>query len=722
MKFARTTAGKLLLAVLVFAPVAIAAAAMLWTNATMLNGIADSVNRQETERARQAVRSAFEAMGGSLENTVRDNANWDDAATNSYGVPNQQWLADNFGVGTSQGLYDKMFLVTKDGATLSAFSNGSASNFTARQYLGPLLDNALKSLYPISVEPESRNSIAWTPTGLALMAIAAVRPSSAEMDFPKADPRFIVFVREVDSQSLIKMGEAYIVDSLRVVMSPHDTGGDLVLKDRWGSVVTSVAWADRRPGDLAQSSYRHNAQMTIVALFLALVPVCGALGYTLLLMRKNEEEALLSARSDSLSGLPNRLGFREQLDEQCSSCGKGELALLFIDLDGFKAVNDAFDHGTGDRLIRAIAAGINSIVSPDDMLARVGGDEFAVLMCGPAAEERAMETAGRIHAFVSEPFEFDGRIAAVGASIGIALKDADCIEPAELMRRADIAMYDAKESGRNRSRRFSPDLDRRRKEDQTIADDLRAFLAEGIVKIAYQPVVDAKTRAILGLEVLARWPGPDNKSVGPDRFIRVAEEHGLIDRLSDLVMSNAFREARRWPAIKLAFNISPTQIKSRNLPGRIAEIATRHGFAVERLELEITENVLIGTQRKAADVIAQLRELGAEVVLDDFGAGFASAGHLRQYAFSSVKIDKTLTQAVLHSEAAQKIVQGAILMAQGLSTEIVAEGIETEEQAAIMHLAGCRRLQGYLFGVPMPGSAVDKLLAAQLPMQLSIAG
>jgi len=309
-------------------------------------------------------------------------------------------------------------------------------------------------------------------------------------------------------------------------------------------------------------------------------------------------------------------------------------------------------------------------------------------------------------AFVQEPFDISGRSAHIGASIGIAERGSFDIEPAELMRRADIAMYGAKESGRNRWRRFDDALDTKRNEDRVIAEEMRALVAKGRFDVAYQPIVDARTREVVCVEALARWPHESPNSYDPDRFIAVAEEHGLINQLCNVILKTAFAEMRYRPELRLAVNISPLQLNNPNLVSDVKRIAEDQGFPLNRLEMEFTETVLIRNPKRAKAVIQELRNIGITVALDDFGMGYASVGYLRDYAFDKIKLDRSLTQGIISNIEKLQVVQGTILIAKGLSAEIVAEGIETEQEAQIMQISGCHRLQGYHFGRPQPLSDV----------------
>jgi EAL domain-containing protein (putative c-di-GMP-specific phosphodiesterase class I) len=274
-------------------------------------------------------------------------------------------------------------------------------------------------------------------------------------------------------------------------------------------------------------------------------------------------------------------------------------------------------------------------------------------------------------------------------------------------------MYDAKDNGRNRWRRFDATLDLKRIEDLTIANELRAFIARGEFDVAYQPMVDSRDRSIVGVEALARWPKSSPRELAPDRFIPVAEEHGLIDSLSALILGIACRDMVQWHDLKLAVNVSPVQIANPQLVPDITRIAGEAGLPLHRLEVEFTESVLIRNPARAKQVIRELQCLGVTVALDDFGTGYASVGYLREYGFNKIKLDRSLTHSISTDIAAQQVVQGTILIAKGLSANIIAEGVETEEEAQLMRLSGCNQLQGFYFGRPQAATALGSLLGSE---------
>ncbi len=707
----RTDRREFRLFVLIVLPIAIATLGMLWSTSRILNGISSSVDQQEHSRTWQAVQSAFGAAEEHLAGTVTDNAHWDDAARHSYGAMDSDWLSGTWGYPTTDINYDTMYIVDAEGHSIVSYHKGIQSSVSPKQYFGEALQLTLNSLPMDSKTFSTVSTLVNTPDGLTVMAAAPILPTSDDLTIPTVRPHVLIFARSITKDILAKMSKEYIVDGLDVLPFSSSATTETLLRDRWGNSIAAVSWQTRHPGDAARQSYRLSALATILTLIIVLLPISIVHSRALSRMEKNEKRAWAAARQDSLSSLPNRLHLMEELTRTLATAKPCELTLIFIDLDGFKAVNDAYDHETGDKLIRAVAAGFSSLVDGQGDLARLGGDEFAVLVSGKDAAVRAEAIARNILAFIKQPFDIDGRIANIGASIGIAELGDEPLEPAECMRRADIAMYDAKDGGRNRCRKFDRSLDIMRFADVSIANELRAFIIRGVFEVAYQPMVDARTREIIGVEALARWPRSSSRELSPDRFIPVAEEHGLIDGLSALILQIACRDIAQWQDLRLAINVSPLQINNPNLVSDITRIAGEYCLPLNRLEVELTETVLIKSPGRVKKVIQELQARGVKVALDDFGTGYASVGYLRDYSFDKIKLDRSLTQAMARDTATQQVVQGTIMIARGLSADIVAEGVETEEEAQLMRLAGCQQLQGYYFGRPRAADSISKFLA-----------
>lgn len=709
------------LLILILLPVAIAAGAMIWNTSRMLEGIATSVNTQEDHRSWQAVQSAFTANQQHLANLVTANAYSTETFQHTSGTIDRVWTGNTWGLATYEVNYDTVYVLDGGGNALVGYHDGAETSVPPQKYFGSGFASLLEALPKDGNTFLTEHSLAFTPNGLAIVAAGPILPNSGNVSSGRQPLHFLVFSRSVTPAMLADMGKQYQIDDLTVSPVADSKADDgRWLKDNCGRPVADVSWTIATPGDAARRMYSNTALFSVIMLLGAMVPLSITHAATLLRLKKNEADAIQKARTDKLSGLPNRLFFSEELARLLRSAPPRGLALCFIDLDDFKSVNDAYDHEAGDRLIVAVAAGISALLQPGDMLGRLGGDEFAALCTGDNAAQRAETLAAHILSFVSQPFNLDGRIANIGASIGIAVNDAGITDPSELMRRADLAMYDAKHSGRNRVRVFDDGLDARRAEDLAVSAELKVHIANRAFDIVYQPIIDARTRRVTGLEALARWPSSSARSVPPERFVKIAEEHGLIDALGQAILRTAMSDARYWNGLKLALNISPVQINNRNLLDSIVQTARELQFPLQRLEIELTENVLIRSKERARLLVKELRARGITVSLDDFGTGYASVGYLLEYGFNKIKIDKSLTHMALSDTNAQKIVQGTILIAKGLSTGITAEGIESEEQARIMHLAGCDQMQGFYFGGPVSALEINRLLSPPKPAQPSL--
>jgi diguanylate cyclase (GGDEF)-like protein len=703
---------------LISLPLVIAAMGMMWDTSTMLHGISVSVDRQEESRTWQAVQSAVGAAEEGLAGLVRDNAHWDDAVTQTYGPIDVEWMFTTWGVVTKDINFDTVYVVDAKGNVIYSSHDAVQTRFSPQRYFGDSLQRVLKTLPKNGTTFDAVSTLVKTPDGLAIIAAAPILPTSDDIKIPTELPNVLILARSLTKDILAKMSEQYIVDGLNILpVGKSRTSGNL-LHDLWGNTVAVASWQARHPGDAARESYRLSTLATILALLCAIVPISVVHSLALKKMDRSEKLARLAARHDSLSGLPNRVLLLEELAKELGTATKSELALIFIDLDGFKAINDAYDHETGDMLIRAVSTGLSTVVAGEGILARLGGDEFAILLSGNDAVRRAETIARNVLTFVKDPFDLDGRLASIGASIGIAELEDQPLEPAELMRRADIAMYDAKDGGRNRWRRFDGALDVKRSEDVIIANEIRAFIERGLFDVAYQPMVDSRSHKIVGVEALARWPKSSRRDLAPDHFIRVAEEHGLIERLGSLILQIAChgmaQHMSRWQDLRLAVNISPSQINNPNFVADIKRIVGEHCIPLTRLDVEFTESVLIGNPKRAKEVVQELQDSGVSVALDDFGSGYASVGCLREYGFDKIKIDRSLTRSISKNVGTQQIVHGTILIAKGLSAYIIAEGVETEEEVQLMRLAGCQQLQGHYFGKPQTATDVGKLLDQEI--------
>ena len=435
--------------------------------------------------------------------------------------------------------------------------------------------------------------------------------------------------------------------------------------------------------------------------------------------RSAELEARNLARHDPLTGLPNRRFFAEKLDECLRGASDTQrLAVLMLDLDGFKLINDTHGHAVGDKALIAFAERMSGVIRPDTILARVGGDEFAILMPAIVSLDDPAALARRIVGAIAEPFVIESSASTLGVGIGIAVAPDDGTGGDELMRRADLALYRAKADGRSTVRFFEVDMDAYVERRVLIERELRDRLAAKTVVPYYQPLVSLETNCIVGFEALARFEGEDSVLTSPVTFIPIAEECGLIGELGDQVLRRACEDARAWPAdIKLAVNISPIQLRDETLGLRILAILGDTGFDPRRLEIEITESALVEHLETVHRIIDQLRQAGIRIAIDDFGTGYATLAQLRTLHLDKIKIDRSFVDGLVKDKESLVIVRAILGLAKGFGLTTTAEGIEDVDQLGQLKAFGCSEGQGYLFGRAIPASKVGALL--KLPPAVS---
>jgi diguanylate cyclase (GGDEF)-like protein len=418
------------------------------------------------------------------------------------------------------------------------------------------------------------------------------------------------------------------------------------------------------------------------------------------------------AHYDTLTGLPNRVLFREQLDGSLKWVQRGQkLAVLFLDIDQFKMVNDTLGHPIGDELLKSIALRLRGCLRETDTVARLGGDEFAIIQTSIAGPDDAVDLVTRIQMAVRECCETGGHQLVSDASIGIAIAPNDGTDPDQLLMNADLAMYCAKAEGRGTYRFFKHDMDAGLKARRALESDLRHAVTCGELEVYYQPVVSLRDNTITRFEALARWRHAKRGMISPAEFIPVAEETGLIVPLGECVLRTACLDAAAWPNdIGVAVNISPVQFRSGGLVRMVSEVLAASRLSPQRLELEITEAVLIRDDESALAIINQLRGLGVGIALDDFGTGYSSLSYLQRFPFDTIKIDRSFIKDIAKPEGSRCIVQAIQSIADARNMATVAEGVETEQQRQALRDLGCREMQGFLFSRPIPAAKVTELL------------
>src|SRR6478609_7907012 len=429
--------------------------------------------------------------------------------------------------------------------------------------------------------------------------------------------------------------------------------------------------------------------------------------------RRAEAKIAHLARHDMLTNLPNRVLFREHLEDayQRLQPGRG-FAVHCLDLDHFKTVNDTLGHPIGDELLKHVAVRLTEAVPSSDFIARIGGDEFAVVQTDVSRPEQCSRLASRIVELISRPYDIDGRHIVIGTSIGIAVAPGDGANPDLLLKNADMALYLAKGDGRGTHRFFEREMDKRLQSRRALELDLRKAIANGEFELYYQPILYLQTGKVSGFEALLRWNHPERGMVSPMDFIPLAEETGLILPLGEWVLRTACTQAAKWPQpVGVAVNLSAMQFKGRNIVQLTLNALASSGLTAARLDLEITESVLLQDETHTLALLHQLREIGVRISMDDFGTGYSSLAYLRHFPFDKIKIDRSFVRDMLVRKDCRAIVRAVVGLARSLGITTIIEGIETKEQLEAARSDGCNEGQGYLFSMPMEAGEVARFLA-----------
>ena len=432
-------------------------------------------------------------------------------------------------------------------------------------------------------------------------------------------------------------------------------------------------------------------------------------------LANNEERVQDLFGRDPLSSLPNRLIFTERLDGELRRLGRmeGGVAVLFLDLDRFKDVNDTYGHQAGDELIKQVAHRLSDLLRGADTLARFGGDEFAIIQTGIRSSQDAEALARRILESLGSGFRVGDAEVSIGVSIGIALAPENGDNHEVLMRLADTALYQAKSEGRNRFSFFERTMDEAIRMRKVVEDDLRHAILRDELTLYYQPVYSAEGNAIVGVEALVRWPHAKQGLISPSSFIAIAEERGLVIPLGEWVLRRACEDGKRWPNLRIAVNVSPIQFRHRDFVDSVIRTLRETRFDPTRLEIELTEGVVVEDADAAEAAMMELRALGVNLALDDFGTGYSSLIYLRRFAFDKIKIDRSFLESMEATGESAILVHSIVHLGRALGLTVTAEGVETKEQHRFLQALGCHQLQGFLFSKPVPPDEIDALLVSK---------
>ena len=523
-------------------------------------------------------------------------------------------------------------------------------------------------------------------------------------------------VKFVDKRLLADIGAKLNLPHLRQAdtQTPDSRSHVFRLTGPHGKLIALYAWAPKQPG-------AEIVQNVIPFIAVALAGFALLAAFVLRYMRRTaaaitagETRLRHLAMHDPLCGLPNRIFFGERLEIVIEEvrAGSSPAAVFYIDLDHFKDVNDTLGHPTGDELIRNVTLRLSHTLRGDDLVARLGGDEFAVISSIGNEPERMMAIAQRIINSICAPYSINGQNIVIGASIGIAVIDRNCAGAADILRYADIALYRAKSEGRNRACIYDEAMDTELSNRKMLESDLRDAIENNRLRLVYQPIVNKSGDEIIGVEALCRWTHPVRGEIPPTEFIPVAERSGLIIPLGTWVLRRACLDGRSWPGINLAVNVSPLQFRHAGFVETVERTLAETGFDPTRLELELTESVLLGNVGTVEAAMLRLKALGARIALDDFGTGYSSLLYLRRFPFDKLKIDRSFVLSLEKAADAAAIVHAVVSLGRGLGMQVTAEGVETADQQLFLRAAGVHSMQGFRFGKPMSAAEIGERLTA----------
>ena len=692
--------------------------AALFAGRVILSEMAQEVDRSERRSVERAVNAALTANLRRLGDVHSDYAVWDDAVRAFYGTVDMAFAQENVGNSTRQGqLFDTAYLIGDNDETLFGFRNGQPVLRSALDEFGPAISALIRDVRHSPGPLDARTGYLIDRSGtITAVAIGSVRPMTSRIPQPLGPARLMLLGRTLDDSELRRMSLDFVIAGLALSDQKPGRGPSITIHDPQGQPLGYLVWTQSRQGFEAFHRVLPTAYLAVALVCLTMFFLL-AIGYlNLVELRRREQHALFSANHDALTGLMNRAALVRVLEAATAQFRRvgTPVALLYLDLDGFKEVNDSYGHDAGDHLLRHVAARFTEICEEAGLLARFGGDEFAVVIQHTDSVAQAIALSDRLIRFFDQPIDIQGHSIALGTSVGVAVLDDESVTADELLRRADVAMYLAKELGRNRVAFYDPSIDAARAERMRLADELRQALREENLAVVYQPIFDAATMRPTGVEALVRWIHPEEGLIPPDVFVPVAEESGIIDQIGTFVLERACRDALDWPNVRLSVNVSPVQMRNPHFDTTLAAIAARTGFPIERLEIEMTETHLVSSPERTQSIIASLRGRGVTIALDDFGTGYSSIGYLRRFTFDKLKLDRSLVAGITTDRAARQLCEATLALARALHLEVTAEGVETEGEADVLRQAGCDHLQGYAFARPMSADAVGSFLHASV--------
>lgn len=711
-----------------------------------------SIERQVRE-TRHAISSSLDELALNQE-TI---AVWDDPLLElRKAEPDWQWFDENFGAWLHDLFgHNHVYLLDAQDAPIYAAIEGvrvptdryaevqPAVRHLAENVRGSSLDEndeherlPGRPLHPAATVRTGEKAVhatrllnaAGRPAAVSVMKMV---PLTEKISQTLSSGPLLVSIRFLDGAFLQELAKRNLIDAPRFSWSPNVQQGEkaLPLVSREGGQIGYFIWRPELPG----TQLRRSLAPIATAAISAMIVIMALLAYWLyramreqqattdelraamVELQASEEHSRRLAFQDALTGLSNRAKFLDHLDCAITNAGESTpFAVLLLDLDHFKRVNDAFGHLAGDSLLRDFALRLTGIIGKDGIVARLSGDEFAILWTKAESPEASQAVCQRILEAVRHPFDLQGKRAFVATSIGVAIADSGS-DRTGLLRKADIALYRAKADGRNCCCLFTAEMDEDVKLRRAMEDDLRIALVTGEdLRLHYQPQVAGPDHAIVGLEALIRWQHPTRGLISPGQFISIAEETGLICQLGEWALREACATSRRWPHLFMAVNLSPMQVRTAGFAERVLHIVRASGADPRRIELEVTESALLDDNDAIREALRQLRAAGFRIALDDFGTGYSSLSYLRRFEVDKIKIDRSFVEPVWHARDSAAIVTAVLNLGHAMGLTVAAEGVETAEQRHFLTAASCDLMQGFLFSRPLPENEIATLIMAKL--------
>lgn len=676
---------------------------------------------------------------------------WDDAVRNAPLADDKQWgnlYIGGFFWGSLHA--DRVFVVRPDGTLVRSWAKGrpdsgaefgkvhaQVATLMARTFADRHTDHVpaqwrqLQGIeWPFGKDglplPRGEDAMIDFGGGPAYLSVAAIVPDR-DVGLMPGSPHFVALVRVLDQAAIAEMAQGLLLEDARFDRQPPADAARnaIAIRTLSGQRVGWLHWRAKPPGPAIM---RRTAPLLVAYILFFLGVLAGA---TMIVRRMHrttrelvasEAQAQHNALHDAMSGLPNRTQYMQRLRSELSACmdgrATGDVFVAYIDIDSFKVVNDTLGHHVGDELVRQVALRLRRSLPTSDFLSRFGGDEFVLLRRAEGGRAAADVLGLQIMALMQDAFVISGNSLDVTCSCGISWGPDQSEDPGELLRRADIALYRAKQRGRARYRRFTHDMDASVKLRREMEMELRRAIVRDELSVAFQPIVGIADGDVRGFEALLRWSHPERGDIRPGLFVPIAEQAGLMIPLGNWVLRHVFTECRDWPDCDISVNLSPLQIMASDFLRTIADITAETGVDARRIVLEVTEGIMLDRSDHVFSVLRELNRMGFRIALDDFGIGYSSLSYLRSFQFERIKIDRSFVQNIEGDLDAHSILCAIASLGHTLRMKVVAEGVETQVQRHLVRAAGCELVQGHLFWAAMPAHEARGLIAHQHAMNV----